>query len=121
MPAVGRATGTNEAIFAASQTAAAGLGMSDPAMVPPPAPRRRGAAVYVGIGFVAIALIVVAAIVLSSGGEDAGWLMGFVHDDATNATRFAVLDATNLAAGPVAQVTLPQRAPYGFHGNWFAD
>lgn len=57
----------------------------------------------------------------SGGGEDAGWLMGFVHDDATNATRFAVLDATNLAAGPVAQVTLPQRAPYGFHGNWFAD
>ncbi len=72
MPAVGRATGTNEAIFAASQTAAAGLGMSDPAMVPPPVTRRRGAAVYVGIGFVAIALIVVAAIVLSSGGEDAG-------------------------------------------------
>ncbi len=72
MPAVGRATGTNEAIFAASQTAAAGLGMSDPAMAPPPVARRRGAALYVGIGFVAIALIVVAAIVMSSGGEDAG-------------------------------------------------
>jgi len=56
-----------------------------------------------------------------SGGEDAGWLMGFVHDDATMQTSFAVLDATNIAKGPAAMVTLPQRAPYGFHGNWFAD
>ncbi len=55
------------------------------------------------------------------GGEDAGWLMGFVHDDATEKTSFVVLDATNIAKGPVARVVLPQRAPYGFHGNWFAD
>jgi carotenoid cleavage dioxygenase-like enzyme len=53
--------------------------------------------------------------------EGEGWLMGFVHDDAANATSFAVLDATNIAKGPVATIKLPQRAPYGFHGNWFAD
>lgn len=57
----------------------------------------------------------------AKGAEDAGWLMGFVHDEATDVTRFCVLDATNIAKGPVAQVALPQRAPYGFHGNWFAD
>lgn len=55
------------------------------------------------------------------GGEDAGWLMGFVHDEPASVTRFCVLDATNVEKGPIAQVALPQRAPYGFHGNWFAD
>jgi carotenoid cleavage dioxygenase-like enzyme len=62
-------------------------------------------------------------VVLAStkGGEDAGWLMGFLHDDASATTSFVVLDAANIRRGPVARVALPQRAPYGFHGNWFAD
>jgi carotenoid cleavage dioxygenase len=29
-----------------------------------------------------------------------------------------VLDATDVAAGPVASVRLPQRVPYGFHAAW---
>jgi carotenoid cleavage dioxygenase len=29
-----------------------------------------------------------------------------------------VLDARDVAAGPVATVALPQRVPFGFHGNW---
>ena len=31
-----------------------------------------------------------------------------------------VLDAEDVAAGPVATVALPQRVPAGFHGTWFA-
>lgn len=51
--------------------------------------------------------------------EDAGWIMGLVHDDSANKTSLAVLDAADMNL--VARVALPQRVPYGFHGNWFAD
>jgi carotenoid cleavage dioxygenase len=55
------------------------------------------------------------------GGEDSGWLMGYVHHDNGGRSSFVVLNASNVKAGPVATVALPQRVPYGFHGNWFAD
>ena len=55
-----------------------------------------------------------------SGVEDGGWLLAFVHDAASDSSEFVVLDAEDLAAGPVATVALPQRVPAGFHGNWFA-
>lgn len=54
-------------------------------------------------------------------GEDEGFLLGFVHDATTASTDFAVLDATDVAAGPVARVRLPQRVPYGFHGTWIPE
>jgi carotenoid cleavage dioxygenase len=47
--------------------------------------------------------------------DDEGWLLGYVHDEATGVTDFVVLDATDVDAGPVASVALPQRVPYGFH------
>ncbi|MCB1000802.1 MAG: carotenoid oxygenase family protein [Acidimicrobiales bacterium] len=50
--------------------------------------------------------------------EDAGWLFGFVHDDATDTTELAIVDATDVGAGPVARIELPQRVPYGFHATW---
>ena len=50
--------------------------------------------------------------------EDAGWLLTFVHDEAAGESVLAVLDATAVAAGPVAEVVIPQRVPYGFHGAW---
>jgi carotenoid cleavage dioxygenase-like enzyme len=52
------------------------------------------------------------------GADDEGWLLGYLHDEATDRSRFVVLDATDVAAGPVASVALPQRVPYGFHGAW---
>jgi carotenoid cleavage dioxygenase len=48
--------------------------------------------------------------------EDEGVLMGFVHDDESVRTDLALIDATTLE--DVAQVHLPVRVPYGFHGNW---
>ena len=51
-------------------------------------------------------------------GEGDGWLLGFVHDEATVETDFVVLDARAVADGPVASVQLPQRVPYGFHAAW---
>jgi carotenoid cleavage dioxygenase len=50
--------------------------------------------------------------------EDDGWLLTFVHDAADATSTLAVLAASDLAAGPVAEVHLPQRVPAGFHGNW---
>jgi carotenoid cleavage dioxygenase len=56
-----------------------------------------------------------------SGVEDGGWLMGLVHDDASDRTRLTLLDAQDFAGDPVAEVILPRRVPYGFHGNWIPD
>ena len=53
--------------------------------------------------------------------EDAGYLLSFVHDDATNADELAIIDASNVAAGPVAWIETPQRVPYGFHAAWVPD
>jgi carotenoid cleavage dioxygenase len=50
--------------------------------------------------------------------EDAGWLLTYLYDDRTEASQLAVIDATDVAGGPVARVTLPRRVPYGFHGTW---
>lgn len=53
--------------------------------------------------------------------EDDGWLMTFVHDDNNASTDFVVIDAQDFARGYVAQIKLPQRIPFGFHGNWVRD
>jgi carotenoid cleavage dioxygenase len=41
-----------------------------------------------------------------------------VYDSARDTSQLLVLDATDLAAGPVARVMLPRRVPHGFHGTW---
>ncbi|MFQ5514418.1 MAG: carotenoid oxygenase family protein [Myxococcota bacterium] len=53
--------------------------------------------------------------------EDDGWLMAYVHDTTTNKADVVVLHAQDMAAGPVATVHLPDRVPFGFHGNWVPD
>ncbi|PXX60437.1 carotenoid cleavage dioxygenase [Nocardia tenerifensis] len=50
-----------------------------------------------------------------------GYLMTFVYDAATDGSELAILDATDLAAAPLATVHLPRRVPFGFHGSWLAD
>ena len=57
----------------------------------------------------------------AAAGEDAGWMIGYVYDAATDRSDLVVLDASNIAAPPVAVVHLPVRVPLGFHGNWIAD
>ncbi|HEX3548854.1 MAG TPA: carotenoid oxygenase family protein, partial [Candidatus Elarobacter sp.] len=54
-----------------------------------------------------------------SHGEDDGWLMAFVYDAGRDASDFVVLDAATLET--TATVALPQRVPFGFHGNWISD
>lgn len=52
--------------------------------------------------------------------EDDGWVLAFAHDTSTDQTDLVVLDARDVAAGPVARVRMPRRVPYGFHGAWLA-
>jgi carotenoid cleavage dioxygenase-like enzyme len=53
--------------------------------------------------------------------EDDGWLLTLVHDLGDSSTDFVVMDAADLGRGYVARVQLPQRVPFGFHGNWVSD
>ncbi|MCZ8019721.1 carotenoid oxygenase family protein [Novosphingobium sp.] len=53
--------------------------------------------------------------------EGEGWLMGYVIDTRNETTDLVILDASNMAAPPVASVHIPHRIPPGFHGNWLAD
>lgn len=53
--------------------------------------------------------------------EDDGWLVTFVHDGNDDSAEFAVIDARDFTRGYVARVKLPQRVPFGFHGNWIPD
>ena len=53
--------------------------------------------------------------------EDDGWLVTYVHDLGEESAEFVVFDAQDFDRGYVARVPLPQRIPYGFHGNWVSD
>ncbi len=50
--------------------------------------------------------------------EDAGYLITFVHDEATDQSECVIIDAQNVSAGPVATIVMPFRVPYGFHAGW---
>jgi len=54
-------------------------------------------------------------------GEDEGYLLCYVYDAARNGSDFVVLAAQDISAPPLATVRLPQRVPFGFHGNWIPD
>ncbi len=51
-------------------------------------------------------------------GEDDGYLVTFVHDRASGRGEVVVLDARDVASGPVARVVLPQQVPIGYHSWW---
>lgn len=50
-----------------------------------------------------------------------GWLISVVGRRAENRTDVVILDATDLAAGPVATIKLPCRIHEGFHGSWIPE
>lgn len=53
--------------------------------------------------------------------EDDGWLLSIVSARDESGAGLEVLDATDVAAGPVATVELPRWVPPGFHGSWIAE
>jgi carotenoid cleavage dioxygenase len=52
--------------------------------------------------------------------ESSGWYIGYVYDPARDGSDLVIIDASDFAAQPVARITLPQRVPFGFHGNWIS-
>ncbi|TFV55335.1 9-cis-epoxycarotenoid dioxygenase [Mycobacterium sp. PS03-16] len=50
--------------------------------------------------------------------EQNGWYLAYVYDPVRDGSDLVILDAGDIAAPPVARVQVPQRIPYGFHGNW---
>lgn len=54
-------------------------------------------------------------------GEGEGWLLTYLYDHVRDTSSFAVFDAQNVDHGPIAEVPLPQRVPFGLHGVWVPD
>ena len=50
--------------------------------------------------------------------EEAGWVVTVVFDAASQRSQVAILEAANLAAGPVARIPLRHHLPYGLHGSF---
>ncbi len=53
--------------------------------------------------------------------EDDGWVLSIVHDLDRDRSDLLVLNAADFTGQPQAIVHLPQRVPFGFHGNWVPD
>jgi carotenoid cleavage dioxygenase len=53
--------------------------------------------------------------------EDDAWILTVVYDAATDASELCILDAGDITGAEVARISLPQRVPFGFHGNWVSD
>ena len=51
-------------------------------------------------------------------GEGEGWLLVFVHDHTKDQSVLAILDAMRPDRGPIAEIDMPRRVPFGFHGCW---
>ena len=52
------------------------------------------------------------------GDEDDGYVVSFVTDMSADRSECIVLDARNIAAGPVARILLPHRISSGTHACW---
>lgn len=53
--------------------------------------------------------------------EDAAWILTVVYDATSDQSELHILDAEAITEPAVAQIALPQRVPFGFHGNWVSD
>lgn len=52
--------------------------------------------------------------------EAEGYVLTLVYRSDENRSDLVVLDAQDIARGPIATAKLPVRVPFGFHGNWLA-
>lgn len=53
--------------------------------------------------------------------EDDGYLLTFLYDEAAEISELLVIDAKDMAAGPIARIQIPQRVPIGYHTRWVSQ
>jgi len=53
--------------------------------------------------------------------EDDGYLMTYVWKPETDTSYMVILDAANVADGPLAEIHIPRRVVSGFHSSWIPD
>jgi len=53
-----------------------------------------------------------------SAAEDDGWVIAQMYLTRQHRTQYVVLDARQLARGPIARVQLREHLPYGFHSTF---
>ena len=53
--------------------------------------------------------------------EDDGWVMSVVYDAADDCSQLVLLNGQDFTGEPACTIQLPNRVPYGFHGNWVPD
>ncbi len=53
--------------------------------------------------------------------EDDAWILTVVYDPASDSSELCILDGQDFTGPEVARIHLPQRVPFGFHGNWVSD
>ena len=54
-------------------------------------------------------------------GEDDGYLMTYVHDEKKGQSECVIYSAKTMSSQPLARIMLPQRVPYGFHGEFVTE
>lgn len=57
----------------------------------------------------------------TDGDEGEGWVLTYIWDRTTDTSAFAVFDSQDVASGPVAEIDLGVRVPFGFHGLWLDE
>ena len=50
--------------------------------------------------------------------EDDGWLLGIVYDHQRGRSSLVVLDALNIATGPICRLWFEHHLVHGLHGSW---
>ena len=51
-------------------------------------------------------------------GEGEGYVLSYVYDHVRDSSVLAVFEADRVGDGPIAEVEMPRRVPFGFHGFW---
>jgi len=53
--------------------------------------------------------------------EDDGWLFALIYNAARRCSDLIILDAQDLAKGPIARLNLQHHVPYGLHGSFVSE
>ena len=54
----------------------------------------------------------------SGAGEDEGYALGYVYDEARDTSDLVILDGQSPSKPAIATIHLPRRVPHGFHGSF---